>query len=284
MAPRSPGTAEGAPRVSIVLPTYNRLGFLRRSIESVMRQSFMDWELVIVDDASTDGTKEFLDDLAKQDPRVRVIHHASNESPDISANLNEGMDAARGIYIARLDDDDYWIDDAKLEKQTAFLDAHPNCMVVGGGVIIVDAEGRELSRYFKQESDEDIRKNALFSSPFSHTTVMFRKDVAQSVGGYGYAKYAEDWDLWLKLGTKGTLYNFPEYFAAYTMSGENKSFLHLRPQTQAIFGFLFKHRKEYPGFLGALTLNTLQWCYSLIPASIRRAVHPTLAALKRRSF
>ena len=141
--------------------------------------------------------------LPRRDHRVRPVHNQKNNYPDISKNLNEGMRIAKGKYIARLDDDDYWCDDDKLKKQADFLESHPDCVVVGGGTIVVDDADKERFRYFKQETDEAIRSRALFANPFTHSTVMFRRDIALAAGGYGNYKNAEDWDLWLNMGTRG---------------------------------------------------------------------------------
>lgn len=273
-----------APLVSVVLPTYNRSALLRRAIESVARQSFKDWELVVVDDASSDDTPRVLAEMKAKDNRIVVIRNETNYYPDISRTLNKGMAVAKAPLIARLDDDDYWIDDDKLKKQYEFLTAHPEYVVVGGGMITVSPEGKELQRYFKKETDGAIRKGALYANPFLHTTVMFRKDVARERGGYGNWRFAEDWDLWLKMGTRGKFYNFPQYFTAYTVTGGNKSFVYQRPQSRMIMQFAVIHRREYPGFLGAYLVNGLQYLYSFLPVSFRRALHATLTALKRKIF
>jgi hypothetical protein len=152
------------------------------------------------------------------------------------------------------------------------------------GPDVVGADGKERSRYFKKETDEEIRRRALSANPFSHTTTMFRADAARRAGLYGKVRFAEDWDLWLRMGTLGKFYNFPEYFTGYTMSGENKSLLYLRPQTEQILGFIIKHRRSYPGFFFAYALNAAQWAYSLVPLRLKQALHPMLASLKRRSF
>jgi glycosyltransferase involved in cell wall biosynthesis len=272
------------PRVSVLVPTYNRVALLERAIRSVLSQSFSDFEIIVINDASTDGTKVFLDGLVKQDPRVKPIHHEKNNYPDISRTLNEGIAHARGNYIARLDDDDYWCDNDKLKEQVAFLEKHPDCAVVGSGMVLVDSEGHEIGRYLKKETDAEIRKTALFANPFSHTTVMFRADIARRVGGYGDWHYAEDWDLWLKMGRVGTLYNFPEYFAAYTVSGENKSFVYLRAQTKTIFKFLKIYKNDYPGYAKAYAVNLMQYYYSFLPVAVRRRLQSVLTNLKRRLF
>ncbi len=273
-----------APAISIIMPTYNRSVFLRRAVASVLRQSFSDWELIIIDDASTDDTPKVIAELAAREPRIVSLHNKKNFYPDISKTLNRGIAAAHGKYIARLDDDDYWTDGDKLKKQCNFLEQHPNYVIVGSGMVVVDEYEKEIYRFLKKETDEEIRKTALSANPFSHTTVMFRADTARAVGGYGDWRYAEDWDLWLKMGTRGKFYNFPEYMAAYTSAGQNKSFVHLRAQSRMILDFITVHRKEYSGFWRGYLLNGTQYIYSFLPLFIRRRFQDFLASIKRRVF
>jgi len=272
------------PQVSIILPTYNRSAQLRRAIESVQKQSFRDWELLVVDDVSTDNTPEVVKEYSARDPRVIYARNEKNNYPYIGKTLNRGIELARAPLIARLDDDDYWLDEKKLEKQVFFLNEHPDCVIVGSGMVLVDPEGHEIGRYLKKETDREIRKTALFANPFSHTTVMFRADVARKTGGYGDLLSAEDWDLWLKMGRLGSFYNFPEYLAAYTVSGENKSFIYLRAQTKIVFGLLNAYKNDYPGYPKAYAVNTLQYCYSFLPVAVRRRFQSALSSLKRRLF
>ena len=279
-----PEGARRDPLVSILLPTYNRVELLRRAVKSIQQQTLADWELLVVNDASTDGTRDFLDKAAGDDPRVRPIHNEKNNYPDISANLNKGMRQARGAYIARLDDDDMWCDREKLAKQVAFLETHAACVVVGGGTIVVDADDKEQFRYHKPETDDAIRRVALFANPFTHSTVLFRRDIALAVGGYGDYQNAEDWDLWLRMGMRGELHNLQEYFVRYLMTDTNKTFLHKRSQSRELLRIVYTHRDEYPGWLGAYIVSMAQYAYSLLPYALRRILHGTLSHLKRSVF
>lgn len=273
------------PIASIILPTYNRAKDIPRAVNSVLAQSLKEWELIIVNDASKDNTKEVIAELAAKDSRIIPVNNEKNEFREfgIMKTLNKAIAIARGRYIARIDDDDYWIDDRKLEKQAAYLDAHPECMVVGGGVIVIDVAGNERFRYFKKENDADIRARALFANPFTHTTVMFRTDVARELGGYEQL-YIEDWDLWLRMGRRGTFYNFQEYFTAYTMSEANHSFIHQRALSRTVLALLRRHRNDYPGFYKAYALNFIQYLYSFapIPLSFRVRLHAFLSSIKRK--
>lgn len=267
--------------VSIVMPTYNRAHLLSRAIRSVLNQTFKDWELIIIDDASTDDTETVLSDWSKNDERIKVFRNDKNNYPDISKNLNYSVGVARGMYIARLDDDDYWCDVNKLQKQVQFLDKNGDYVVVGGGVVVVDGNNKILFKYLKAETDEKIRKSALFSNPFSHTTTMFSRKAALAVGTYGSLRYAEDWDLWLKLGERGKMYNFPEYFMTYTLAEQNKSFLHQRSQAKTILKIISGHKNTYPNFYMAYLFNLTGLMYSYLPLFLRSLLHPVLSRAKR---
>ena len=113
------GSTESNPVVSIVLPTYNRLSWLLKSINSVVEQTYGNWELLVIDDVSNDGTKEKMEELSGKDKRIRYFRIPVTKEPGISKFLNFGINNSSGKYIARLDDDDRWCDKQKLEKQEA---------------------------------------------------------------------------------------------------------------------------------------------------------------------
>ena len=269
------------PRVSIIMPTYNRASLVGRAIESVRSQTYQDWELIIVDDASTDDTPYVLSEWSLRDERIRVFRNERNQYPDISGILNRGLVEAKGVYIARLDDDDYWILPDKLERQVAFLDTHPDHVLVGTGVVVLDATGKELFRYYKKESDSAIRSRALFSNPFTHSTVLYRADAARAAGGYGAWRYAEDWALWLELGKRGNMYNLPQYAIGYMMAGQNKSWVHQRAQARMIMDIIWHYRHFYPHFFSAYLMHAGAYFYSFLPRPVRDLFHQQLSQFKR---
>jgi len=134
-------SSNSVPRVSIIIPTYNRVDMLEKSIESVFSQSFTDWELIIIDDASTDGTEERMTKLSEREPAINYMRIPRITGKGISEYLNIGLRNSRGEYIARIDDDDFWCHKDKLKMQVEFLDKNPEYVVVGGGVILVDKDG-----------------------------------------------------------------------------------------------------------------------------------------------
>ncbi len=273
-----------APQVSIVLPTYNRARLLSRAIESIRNQTFTDWELILIDDASTDSTPAVISEYEKLDSRIKSLRNAQNRYPDISAILNQGIAMAAGTYIARLDDDDWWNDVNKLKEQVVFLQSHPDHIAVGTGTIVVDASDKELFRYLKHESDEQIRRSAFFANPFSHTSVLFRADAARGVGNYGAWRFAEDWDLWLRLGKIGKLHNLQTYSMTYLLNQQNKSFVHQRPQARMLLKLLRAHKGEYPRYYRGYAFHLLQYSYTFLPLSWRHKLHPFLSKIKRKVF
>ncbi|HTY39744.1 MAG TPA: glycosyltransferase family 2 protein [Candidatus Paceibacterota bacterium] len=273
------------PIVSIVMPTYNRGRLIEKSVESVLKQTLKAWELIIIDDASVDDTPKVLKELAARDKRIIILRNEKNEFRQfgIMKTLNRGLETARGRYIARLDDDDWWFNERKLEKQAAFLDAHPDYVVVGCGTVVFDKNGKEQFRYLKKETDAELRKSALSANPFTHTAVMFRADVAAKVGRY-QGMYIEDWDLWLRMGLHGKFYNFQEYMTGYTMSPANYSFIHQRALSRTVLRLLYRHRHDYPGYPKAYLVNLAQYLYSFVPMplSLRVWLRTHLGQIKRK--
>ena len=272
------------PRVSIIIPTYNRVDMLEKAIESVFAQSYTDWELIIIDDASTDETEERMKKLAISDKSVNYMRIPKIVGKGISEYLNIGLRNSKGEYIARIDDDDYWCHKHKLKMQVDFLDNNPEYVVVGGGVILVDENGEELFKYLKKETDEEIRNFALFSNPFTHATVMFRKSVAMKLGGYKSLKHVEDMELWLRMGKVGKLYNFKEYFITYMTAGQNKSFQQQRENSRTVVDVVKMHKNDYPNFYKAFILNYTQYLYSYLPMFFKKHLQSFMYYLKRKNF
>lgn len=263
-----------SPTVSIILPAYNSAHLIARSIDSVLAQSFQEWELLIIDDGSTDGTGAVAQSYVAREPRIRILTNTENRG--VQYTLARGLKEATGELIARIDSDDAWLDHEKLAKQVAFLKTHPDYVLLGTGAIISDEKGSELLRFLPPETDEVIRARLLMKNCFMHASVMFRKDMAIKAGGYDQTeatRHIEDYDLWLKLGSIGKLANLPIYGISFlsrrtAVSAKNRS-----AQFYRTIGLIKKYKGNYPGYIsGLVTAHARYYLYSIftmLPASFR---------------
>ena len=196
-------------KVSIIMATYNCEDTLRKSIDSILAQTFKDWEFIICDDCSTDGTLQVLNDYSEKHPnKIIVIKNEVNSK--LAYSLNHCLEYAKGEYIARMDGDDISLPE-RLEKQVKFLDEHPEYSVVSTAMTPFDENGMRPARFMKPEPTKD---DLLNRSPFAHATILMRREAYDAVGGYTVSKRtqrAQDYDMWFRffaLGLKG--YNMQE--------------------------------------------------------------------------
>ena len=233
--------------VSIILPTYNGAARIGRSIDSVLAQTYTDWELIIIDDGSVDDIQIVL----PSDERIRYLKNETNLG--IQKSLNRGLNEAKGKYIARIDDDDVWSDTTKLEKQVAFLESNPEYVLVGTGVILVDENGNELSRYTLPSTDRAIRAKILRKNCFIHSSVMFR-NIGIRYSEDVQVRHAEDYELWLRLGIQGKVANLPIYSVTCMVRKQSLTGQNRITQAQRILALSWKYKTKYPyAFIGALT-------------------------------
>lgn len=187
--------------ISVVLPAHNAAATLPRAISSITGQTFPRWELLIIDDGSTDATGTIAGQAASEDERIRLISFPENRG--ITAALNAGLAGAKGSYIARMDADDQ-MHPERLALQSAFLDSHPeiglvSCRVQHGGdketqkgyALYIDWINRLLT-------PDDIRRQRFIESPLAHPSVMFREKLVEEFGGYREGHFPEDYELWLR--------------------------------------------------------------------------------------
>ena len=166
-------------RISVLLPLYNGEAYIREAVESVLAQTWRDFELLILDDGSRDGSLAIVQEIARRDPRVRVI---ARENRGLTETLNELLTVARGQLIARMDADDVCLPD-RFARQVAFLDANPGVVCVGGDIEMIDERGRFLTALTMPEGDEEIQRLAITGHvPISHPTVMMRAGVLYTMG------------------------------------------------------------------------------------------------------
>lgn len=246
-----------SPKVSIITITYNRARYIKEAIESVLVQSFGDWELIIIDDASTDNTPAIVQEYAQKDSRIRYFRNETNLKIPRSRNL--GLKMAEGKYIAVLDSDDVWAEPDKLRKQVEFLENNPEYALVGGGVIFIDENGREISRRLNPSDDKEIRRRILFKNPFVHSGVLYLRKAALESGGYDEnLNVSEDYDLWLKMGRTWKFANLNDYLVKYRIYSAGQSASSRLEAAGNTKMLVKKYKNIYPGYFGALAAANLR--------------------------
>jgi len=196
------------PIVSVLMPVYNNEEYLVDAIDSILTQTFGEFEFIIIDDGSTDGSIEILNRYKNKDPRIKVYLQSQNVG--IVEALNKGVKLSTGKYIARMDADDISLPD-RLERQLAFLDSNPEVGVLGTNIQLIDAVGEQHETIKFPDSHNQILWSLCFYSPIVHPSALIRRNVILRVGGYR-SKYphAEDYDLWTRLAGETHFANLPQ--------------------------------------------------------------------------
>jgi GT2 family glycosyltransferase len=215
------------PTISVVMSVFNGCDFLPEALDSILGQSFQDFEFVIINDGSTDNSLAILESYQRTDKRIRLFSH-----PNIGliSSLNRGCSLARGKYIARMDADDVAIKD-RFAQQVAFMEANPGIGVVGTAVQMIDANGTLLRVVRYPEKNSELQGALIRSNVFWHPTVLLRANVLKSVGGYRNVLCAEDYDLWLRVAESHSLANLPSVLLKYRIHPQQVS--HRQDEQQA---------------------------------------------------
>lgn len=202
------------PLVTVLMSVHNDARYLPAAVESVLRQSLEDFELLILDDGSTDGSAEYLARLA--DPRVRVVRNERNLG--LTRSLNVGLDLARELFLARMDADDVAAP-RRLERQVEFLDRHPNVGVVGSSRVLIDEAGAVVAHAPAAEDDAAIRWKCLLGNPLAHPAVMLRLHLLNAHKLRYDERYrtAQDYELWSRLLAVTKAHNLPEPLLHYRL-------------------------------------------------------------------
>ena len=240
------------PRVSILMLTYNRAHYLPESIRSVIEQSYRDWELIIIDDGSTDSTPEAV--ALFSDPRITYVRHRENAG--LFARRTESLTRARSEYVAVIDSDDVWHDCTKLQKQVGFMDSNPDHALVGTFIKRIDLIGNPLGTTEYYTDDSDIRAHILIHNQFTHSSVLMRTSMLKKTKGY-QPVLAEDLELFLQLGREGAFANLPEHLTSHRVHPESENDHGIKMAT-AVHAILAMHRGEYPNALHAWVVSYLR--------------------------
>jgi glycosyltransferase involved in cell wall biosynthesis len=203
------------PAISVVMSAFNAEKYLDEAIQSVLAQTFTNFELILINDGSTDGSLKILEHYAQKDARCIVL---SWENRGIVASGNHGVHLAKADIICRMDADDICMPQ-RFEKQFNYLNAHPDCAAVGSNALLIDPEGMPIVTWTYLSTHEEIDNLNLTGSVGScicHPSVAIRKSSLLAVGAYrAEFEYAEDYDLFLRLAEVGKLANLPEMLLKY---------------------------------------------------------------------
>ena len=210
------------PKISIVMAAYNEEQDIGRALESILAQTFNDWELIVIDDGSTDATTDVVRRYAEKDGRIKLVCNETNL--ELSASLNKGIGLARADLIARADADDINLPE-RISKQYEYLQAHGEIDVLGTGAYLLDESGHRTNAFSYPLTHAELQGLPFLKIQFFHPSVMIRKRFFETAGLYdpGYPN-AEDKEMWLRGLSVGCCYaNLPEPLIEYGTDGFVKS-------------------------------------------------------------
>lgn len=203
-----------SPEVTVLMSVYNAERYLTEAIESILKQTFTDFEFIIIDDGSSDRSLQILQQYARQDSRIQLV---SRENRGLVSSLNEGLALAKAPFIARMDADDISYPD-RLSKQVAFLKEHPDYAAIGCRVRLIDEDSDPLRLFSLATTHQEIDTAHLQGEggAIAHAAATFRKDKLNVIGRFrSEFTHAEDLDLWLRLAEVGQLGNLPDVLYDY---------------------------------------------------------------------
>lgn len=217
------------PAVTVLMPVYNGERYLREAIESILNQSFKNFEFLIIDDGSTDRSVVIV--KSYRDPRIRLIRHNKNQK--LITTLNEGIRLAKASLIARMDADDISSTE-RLARQVEFLQRHPGVVLVGCSFEAIDEKGLTVYHEPPFTDDATIRLAMAVVNAFAHGSVMFRRRAALRVGGYLKKAYlVEDYDFWTRLANVGKVANLPVILYRWRLNPRGESISKSKQQQKA---------------------------------------------------
>ena len=230
-----------SPMVSVVMPVHNTAQYVREAVGSILGQSLQDFEFIMIDDGSTDGSAEILDSYQEKDGRVRIFHQDNN---GIAAALNKGIELARGKYVARMDSDDISLPE-RLAKQVALMESNPEVGICGTACRLF---GDNCGITKPKTESEEIKSWLLFGPCMAHPTVMMRRQLIVDKHLYydPWFKQAEDYELWVRFSQHCEMANIPEPLLLYRVC-DKQATTQFRPEVHRWSGFVHKQAMKVLG-------------------------------------
>lgn len=233
------------PQVSTILPVFNGEKFLKQAIDSVLAQDFKDWELIVINDGSSDASEVIVKDFQQADGRIRLV--SNRENLGLVASLNRCLDMAGGEFIARLDSDDIWSLPDKLSRQVDFLRRNAGYGLVGTWAQVTDLNRRRLYDFKPPTRDLSIRRQMLMRNCFIHSSILARKKILLTAGGFKLEdKHVEDYALWLRMGQVSELANLPILALIYRQNPKGVTAEKNREQILQALRLVELHKTKYP--------------------------------------
>jgi glycosyltransferase involved in cell wall biosynthesis len=187
------------PKISVIMSVYNSEQYLKRSIDSILNQTFKDFEFIIINDGSTDNSAQILEEYSKNNNCIKII---IQENKGLTKSLNIGIKKAKGKYIARQDADDFSFSD-RFEKQVYFLDNNIDIILLGTNKYEVYQNEERLGNYYNIDTINDL---VYLYNPFAHTSAMYRKDIFIKIGLYNETfKTSQDFEAWMRFAEYGKI-------------------------------------------------------------------------------
>lgn len=268
------------PKISVIMGVYNCENTVGKAVESIINQTYTNWEFIICDDGSTDRSYEIIKEYENRDGRIIALRNDKNLK--LSATLNRCLKIARGTYIARMDADDIALKE-RFEKQVLFLEKNPDIAVVGTAATIFNGNQIVSIRYTKALPS---LKDAIQGAPFIHPSIMMRKEAYVTLGGYTVAKRTErgqDRDLWLRFfsaGFQGA--NIQESYLIYHESNEDYKKRSLLAAARSSYNVMLACRKAHvKPYLYIYTLTPIISFF--IPKSLKRLYRKLNGVEKKQS-
>lgn len=216
------------PKVSILMPVYNAEKYLIEAVDSILNQTFRDWELIIINDGSTDRSQELLSQIA--DNRVITVDNEKNLG--LIDTLNKGINLCKGEYIVRMDADDISTPE-RIEKQVQFMDSHPHYILCGTNALVIDNNGKVTGKIRNLTDNQFLQINLLFSNPFIHPSMMIRRDILRSNLYDKQYKHIEDYELWCRIALLGEVANLQDDLLLYRWHDSNISVINAETQIRS---------------------------------------------------
>ena len=260
------------PKVTVLMPAYNAEIYIAIAIESILHQTFKNFEFIIVNDCSTDSTLKIIQQYAKKDKRIKVISNKENQK--IANTLNNGLKDARGEYVARMDADDWSYPD-RIEKQIDLMERNPNVVISSGNMEICKEDLSIVNTSNFPTANQDIRKILLQYNPTVSPAMIWKRKYSEEIGGFKTDIMSEDYMFLMDMSSKGDIMNLKDILIKYRILKTSASAIQMRRAhlSTILIGLTGHLKYNYPITIRAGIIIVTRFIIAfLIPPSIWRFI------------